>query len=220
MNLTADQIARAAGASSESAAAWRPHLLAAMTRFGINTPERAAGFLAQIGHESGGLRRLIENLNYSAEALVRVWPTRFRARLPGESLDAEFDGSGVAYADAFARKPEKIANVVYANRLGNGSRDSGDGFRFRGRGLIQITGRANYRAAGEALALPLEIEPDLAMTVGNSPLIAAWFWESRGLNARADARDIGGMARLVNGGNVGLEHRTALYNEAMRTLMA
>ena len=131
-----------------NAADWCPPLNEAMSRYEIDNPNRVAAFLAQIAQESGELQRLIENLNYSAKGLMKTWPRRFRT---------------LAAAQKYARQQEKIANHVYASRLGNGDEASGDGWRFRGRGLIQVTGRENYRVAGRALTLPLEDEPDLLL---------------------------------------------------------
>ncbi|MHA5526101.1 glycoside hydrolase family 19 protein, partial [Pseudomonas aeruginosa] len=122
-----------------------------MTRFGITSPVRAAAFLAQVGHESGQLTRLVENLNYSARGLAATWPSRY--------LGA--DGQPNALAQRLARNPRAIANNAYASRNGNGDEASGDGWRYRGRGLLQITGRSNYRAAGTGLGQPLEQEPEL-----------------------------------------------------------
>src|SRR5262245_36192792 len=124
---------------------WISALNAAMQRFEINTPARAAAFLAQTAHESGEFRRLVENLSYSAAGLCKTWPKRFL------TLDV---------AKPYERQPELLANYVYAKRLGNGDVASGDGWRFRGRGLIQLTGRGNYRSCGTAIVLPLEIEPE------------------------------------------------------------
>src|SRR6266478_6124926 len=124
---------------------WTAALNAAMDRFEINTPYRAAAFLAQVAHESGELQRLVENLSYTAARLCAVWPNRFA------TVDA---------AQPYERNPERLANYVYARRLGNGDVASGDGWKFRGRGLIQLTGRGNYRSCGTAVALPFESEPE------------------------------------------------------------
>jgi putative chitinase len=171
-------------------------------KFDINTPERIAGFLAQIGHESGGFRFTSENLNYRAEALTRVWPSRFP---PG-------------IAESYAMQPEKIANRAYANRMGNGDEASGDGWKYRGRGLIQLTGADNYAAFSldadnEALSDPDSVaEPELAA------LSAGWFWKKNGLNALADNRDIVGMTRRINGGTNGLDDRQMRYSRLMSVL--
>ena len=133
---TASQIQQAVGCNAATADKWAGAIRAACRQFNIDTPERLAAFLAQVGHESGSLARVVENLNYGADGLLRTWPSRFDR----------------ATAAALARKPEAIANLVYANRMGNGSPESGDGWRYRGRGLIQLTGRANYAGMSETLS--------------------------------------------------------------------
>lgn len=172
------------------------------SNFDINTPERVAGFLSQTGHESGGFRFTTENLNYRAEALTRVWPSRFP---PG-------------IAESYAMQPEKIANRAYADRMGNGNEASGDGWKYRGRGLIQLTGADNYAAFSldadnEALSDPDSVaEPELAA------LSAGWFWKKNSLNALADAKDIVGMTRRINGGTNGLDDRQLRYSRLISVL--
>lgn len=174
---------------------WAIPLQFVCDKYEINTPERVAGFLAQIGHESGGFRFTSEDLHYRAEALTRVWPSRFP---PG-------------VAESYAMQPEKIANRAYADRMGNGDEASGDGWKYRGRGLIQLTGKDNYAAFSldadnEALSDPDSVaEPELAA------LSAGWFWSKNGLNALADAKDIVGMTRRINGGTNGLDDRQMRY---------
>ncbi|HEJ2200336.1 TPA: glycoside hydrolase family 19 protein, partial [Pseudomonas aeruginosa] len=143
-----------------------------MTRFGITSPVRAAAFLAQVGHESSQLTRLVENLNYSAQGLAATWPSRYVGA----------DGQPNALAQRLARNPRAIANNAYASRNGNGDEASGDGWRYRGRGLLQITGRANYRAAGAGLGQPLEQEPELLEQPEWAVISAAWWWASHDLN--------------------------------------
>lgn len=188
----------------------------AMMRYNINTPNRSRAFLAQIGHESGQLSAVVENLNYSAKALRSVFGKYFKT-------DAE--------AEQYARKPETIANVVYANRLGNGNTASGDGWRYRGRGLIQLTGKANYdKATNEMYALPMGVdfvdEPDLLATPEYAAQSAAWFWENNGLNALAD--QLGGaddaevfkaITKRINGGYNGLDDRLAIYQRAKTVIV-
>ena len=147
---------------------------AAMRRFEIATPARMAAFCAQLAHESGQLQRWTENLSYRWERLRQVFPKYFPS-------DAE--------ARPFDRKPERIANRVYANRMGNGPEASGDGWRYRGRGPIQLTGRDNYRACGQGIGVDLIADPDLLVTPEPGCLAAAWFWARNGLNALADAGD-------------------------------
>ena len=181
---------------------WAIPLQFVCDKYEINTPERVAGFLAQCGHESGGFRFTSEDLHYRAEALTRVWPSRFP---PG-------------IAESYAMQPEKIANRAYADRMGNGNEASGDGWKYRGRGLIQLTGADNYAdfslsADNEALSDPDSVaEPELAA------LSAGWFWSRNGLNALADARDIVGMSRRVNGGTNGLDDRQMRYSRLMSVL--
>lgn len=188
----------------------------AMTRYNINNKNRICSFLAQLGHESGQLSAVVENLNYSAKALRSVFGKYFKT-------DAE--------AQQYARKPEEIANVVYANRLGNGNSASGDGWRYRGRGLIQLTGKANYeKATNEMYALPMGVdfvnEPDLLATPDYATQSAAWFWETNGLNALAD--QLGGandteifkaITKRINGGYNGLDDRLAIYERAKTVIV-
>jgi putative chitinase len=190
---------------------WAAALAPALARFEINTDARLCSFLAQTGHESGQFNRLVENLNYkTALRLTKVWPKRF----PTEAAASPYVGNEA-----------KLANIVYANRLGNGNEASGDGYRYRGRGLIQITGRSNYAAAGAALGLDLIGAPDLLLEKENAALSAAWFWNSRGLNALADDKtddndleDFTEITKRINGGTVGLQERLALFNKIQANL--
>ncbi len=170
-------------------------------KFGINTPLRLAHFLAQCGHESGGFRVTSENLNYSAKGLNGI----FKKYFPTE-----------AAAAAYARNPQKIANKVYANRMDNGSEASGDGYKFRGRGYIQLTGRANYTLFGKAIGEDIANNPDLVS--GKYALLsAAWFWSKNGLNKLADggASDsvVTSITKRVNGGTIGLADRIKHFKE-------
>lgn len=174
----------------------------AMAEFVIESARQAASFIAQVGHESRQLQACEENLNYSAEALVRIWPKRFDA----------------AVAARCARHPELIANRAYANRYGNGDEDSGDGWRYRGRGLIQITFRDNYASCGAALDLDLVGQPELLLDPANAARSAGWFWKDHGLNAAADAGDVALQTRLINGGTLGLAERQALVDRALEVL--
>ena len=158
---------------------------AAMRRFEISTPARMAAFCAQLAHESGQLQRWTENLSYRWERLRQVFPKYFPS-------DAE--------ARPFDRKPERIANRVYASRMGNGPEASGDGWRFRGRGPIQLTGKDNYRACGQDIGVDLVEDPDRLATPEPGCLAAAWFWARNGLNALADAGDFVTITRRINGG--------------------
>lgn len=171
----------------------------AMEEFEIDTPQRQAMFLAQCCHESAYFRAVSENLNYSADGLRRVFPKYFRDVDP----------------NAYARKPEKIANRVYANRMGNGNEASGDGWRFRGRGLIQLTGKNNYIACGEGLEMDLLEDPSYLETPEGAARSAAWFWWNNDLNQFADKDDIVTCTKRINGGTIGLDDRRALWTRAL-----
>lgn len=201
--LTAD-ILRAAmpAARLTDIARFATPLAEARAEWNIDTPLRLAAFLAQIAHESGQLRTLVENLNYSAEALLRVFPRHFDAGL----------------AAAYARQPERIGSRVYANRMGNGDEASGDGWRYRGRCLIQVTGHDNYAACGSALGLDLIAQPELLEQPGPAARSAGWFWHRNSLNRPADARDIETITRRINGGLTGLDDRKAHYARACTAL--
>ncbi|PKM14083.1 MAG: glycoside hydrolase family 19 [Gammaproteobacteria bacterium HGW-Gammaproteobacteria-5] len=185
-----------------------PALNRAMNRYSLSSAVRCAAFLAQIGHESGQLRRLVENLNYSAAGLAATWPSRFRSA----------DGQPNALAQRLERQPEQIANHVYADRLGNGPAASGDGWRYRGRGLIQLTGRANYRACGSAIGADLLTAPDLLEQPEWAAMSAAWFWSSNGLNELADAGRFEAITRRINGGTHGQPQRLALWRAGQEVL--
>jgi len=196
---------------------WHHALVQLLPDYDINTPKRIAAFIAQCSHESGGFRVLTENLNYSAQGLANTWPTRFAVRnMAGEYLrDAKGRYVPTDRAKLFARKPEMIANSVYANRMGNGSEESGDGWAHRGRGLKQLTGKDNYRACGIAIGDDFLKEPDRLLLPVNAALSAGWFWSVNKLNALADAGDVLGLTKRINGGTIGLKERTALYDRAL-----
>jgi putative chitinase len=198
MTITAEKLKEAFDLADGTAEKYITALNAAMTEFEINTPARRAMFLAQCCHESGHFRAVSENLNYKAESLARVFPKYFKDVDPSD----------------YAKQPEKIANRVYASRMGNGDEESGDGYRFRGRGLIQLTGKSNYTACSEDLEVDLLENPDYLTTPEGAARSAAWFWNANDLNKYADADDIVGCTKRVNGGTIGLEERTELYNEA------
>lgn len=170
----------------------------------INTPLRVAHFLAQIAEESASLNAVIENFNYSATALMAV----FRKYFPTHEL-----------ADEYARKPELIANRVYANRMGNGDEQSGDGWKYIGRGLIQITGKENYKACGSNLELDLITEPKELEIPQNAVDSAVWFWNSYNLNCLADADDLVSITKKINGGTKGLEDRKKFLTRAKEMLL-
>ncbi len=173
-------------------------------KYDINTSaERLAAFLAQTSHESGGFTATKENLNYSAEGLLRVFKLRFPS---------------LAIAAAYARNPERIANKVYANRMGNGSEESGDGFRYRGRGLIQLTGKDNYTAFAADLGISVEACVTFMETAEGIVESAGWFWNKKNLNRYCDASDFVGLTKAINGGTHGLEDREQKYAAAMKVL--
>jgi len=170
----------------------------------IDTPLRVCHFLAQIIHESGHLRYNSENLNYSASALKSV----FKKYFPTDEL-----------ANKYARQPEKIANRVYANRMGNGNEASGDGWKMRGRGLIQLTGYDNYKKCGEYFNIDLIKTPDLLLVPEYSIKSACWYWNTRKLNDLADKDDIIGITKKVNGGLNGIESRKEILGRAKNILL-
>lgn len=171
--------------------------------FDVTTNQRIASFLAQCGHESAGFSKFVENLNYSTEAIKRVFPKYFRDVNPED----------------YARNPEKLANRVYANRMGNGDEASGDGYKYRGRGLIQLTGRSNYAFAANMTGKPLLDDPDLAATDVDTMTVAALtYWNANSLSKFADNEDIKGQTKRINGGYNGLDERIQLYNIILRKL--
>jgi putative chitinase len=183
---------------------WVTALNDTFSKFGILTPNQQAAFIGQCGHECGHFRILEENLNYRAATLMKLWPKRFPT---------------LEIANAYAGNPKKIANMVYANRMGNRDESSGDGYRFRGRGCIQLTGHANYFHAGKALGVDFVMEPDLVATPKYAALTAGWFWSTHGCNSLAEAADWTGLTKKINGGTIGLEDRIKHTNEALNVLM-
>lgn len=209
MQLTPQQLLLVLPNARQVAGVFVSALNQAMARFRIDSPVRASAFLAQIGHESQQLTKLNENLNYSAQGLATTWPTRFRGA----------DGKPNAKALQIQHRPEAIANSAYANRNGNGDEASGDGWRYRGRGLIQLTGRANYRAVGAGIAADLEQIPQLLEQPVYAALSAAWYWKEYGLNELADAGKFEAISRRINGGLTGQAEREALWEVAKRVLV-
>jgi putative chitinase len=188
---------------SNNTSEWYQALVNNLPLYDINTPERVAAFIAQCAHESGGFRRLKENLNYKWESLRRVFPKYF----PTDDV-----------AQEYAHKPEQIANRIYGSRMGNGDESSGDGFRYCGRGLIQLTGKNNYTKFAESIHMAVEEVPTLLETYDGAVKSACWFWSSNNLNQWADAGDILTMTKRINGGTIGLEDRIKHYNHAMEVL--
>lgn len=183
---------------------WVEPLQTLLPKYEINTVSRIAGFIAQCGHESLNFKVLEENLNYSADGLNKIFPKYF--------VRAGRD------AQEYHRQPQKIANVVYANRMSNGDTESNDGYFFRGRGVIQLTGRSNYTAFGKTVGMtPEEVVEYLGTKMGALES-ACWYWDSRNINAACDAGNIEKMTKLVNGGTIGLEDRRHHYKKALRIL--
>jgi putative chitinase len=182
---------------------WLEALVAGASRWGIDTKDRLAAFAGQLGHESAEFTRFEENLNYGIERLMAVWPKRFPNRHS---------------AAPYARNPQALANHVYGSRMGNGPEESGDGWLYRGRGPIQLTGMNNYRDAGAGIGVDLISAPDKVLEPETGIAAAGWFWTSRGLNDLADIQAHGAITKKINGGDLGLEHRTSLTNK-IRSLM-
>jgi putative chitinase len=187
--------------------AWYEALMQVLPKYGVNTPRRVAHFISQCAHESNNFRSLEENLNYSADALARVFPRYF--------------GAGKRDAAAYARNPEKIANYVYMDEFRTakmGNVNPGDGWRFRGRGLKQLTGRDNYTRFGKSVGMTAEEAADYVATEKGAVESACWFWDTNKLNTIADTDDVVLMTRRINGGKIGLEDRQQRYNRALPLL--
>jgi putative chitinase len=200
MPITADQLKQL-----HIGPEWLDGLNATFERFDIMNPLRQAAFIAQCGHECGNFKTLEENLFYKAETLMKLWPKRFPT---------------LEFANQYAKNPKKIANMVYANRMGNRDEASGDGYRFRGRGCIQLTGHANYYHAGKALGEDFVMQPELVATPMYAALSAGFFWNTQKLNALADNQDMKMMTKKINGGFIGLADREKHYSHALAVLTA
>lgn len=184
---------------------WTEALNDYLPEFDIVTDKRIAAFLAQSTHESQDFTRLTENLNYRAESLIRVFPKYFPS---------------ITLANQYAFNPQKIANRVYANRMGNGNESSGDGWRYRGRGLFQLTGKYNYQKFSETIDISLSDTIDFLETFQGAVLSSCWFWDSRKLNVYADNSDITGMTKIINGGYNGLDDRKFRYAKFIKIIRA
>ena len=184
-------------------AEWVDALNQTFQRFSINTINQQAMFIGQCSHECGNFKLLKENLNYKAATLMKLWPKRF------PSLEK---------ANEYAGNPRKIANSVYASRMGNRDEASGDGFRFCGRGIIQLTGHSSYFHAGKALGVDFVADPDLVSTPQYAALTGGWFWSTHNLNAPADALDYQKVTRIINGGTIGLDDRIKHVQHALAVL--
>ena len=185
------------------ASEWSEPLNATFVKFGMVSPKEQAAFIGQASHESGHFRLLEENLNYRAETLMKLWPRRF------PTIDE---------ANKYARQPKLIANHIYCNRMGNRDEASGDGFRFRGRGLFQLTGHDNYWHAGQGLGQDFVMNPDLVATPMFAALTAGWFWKTHGCDKLVDSPEQ--MCKRINGGLIGLQDRIAQTSKALQVLLA
>ena len=182
---------------------WLGPLEETFAKYDISTPQRQSSFIGQCAHESGNFRILEENLNYSATRLMAVWPSRF------PSLDV---------ADQYANNPEKLANKIYSGRMGNGNEESGEGYAYRGRGLIQMTGKEAYANCGSGLGMDFIGNPNWLVDPKYAALSAGWFWNKKGLNNLADAQDYETMTKRINGGLNGLDDRKAKIAKALSVL--
>ena len=180
---------------------WEEPLQAAFDKYDINTPKRQAAFIGQCAHESANFKVLQENLNYSAEGLMKTWPSRF----PTKEI-----------ADQYARNPAKIAGKVYNGRLGNTSEE--EAAKYLGRGLIQLTGKENYERCGSAIGVDLINEPTLLVEPNHAAMSAGWFWNKKGLNELADAQEHGIITKRINGGTLGLDDRILKTTKALSVL--
>ena len=196
--VNAEQLARL-----HIGAEWVDALNETFSRFNITTNNQKAMFIGQCSHECGNFRILEENLNYREATIMKLWPKRF----PTQEI-----------ANAYDRNPKKIANMVYASRMGNRDESSGDGYRFRGRGCIQLTGHANYFHCGKALGVDFVANPDLVATPKYASLSAGWFWSTHNCNAPADALDFAKVTKIINGGLIGLADREKHVREALSVL--
>ena len=182
---------------------WLNPLNETFAKYDISTPLRQAAFIGQCAHESNNFTRLEEGLNYSASRLMVVWPSRF------PTLEA---------AAPYANNPEKLADKVYGGRADLGNKEDGDGFKFHGRGCIQLTGRDSYERCGEAIGVDLIGQPNFLVEPLYACLSAGWFWNKKGLNVLADAQEYGQMTRRINGGLVGLDDRIVKITKAKQVL--
>lgn len=220
--MTPSQLSIAMGIPLQRAFVWADPITSAMLKYDISkTPERISAFIGQIGHESDGLSWLEENLMYSAPRLCAVWPTRFY--LPPDGPDwFKADGSVIAKGRAKATDYEwrQIAtgNRAYAGRNGNGNEDSGDGYIYRARGPIGLTGLANYKACGEGIGFDLAGNPGLVLQPAIGALTAGWFWHARNCNALVDAGDFRGLTIAINGGLLGFEDRASRMRVALNAV--
>jgi putative chitinase len=202
MQITREQLASCIG-NNAYLDQWCHALNSILSDYGIDTPQRVSAFIAQCAHESGNFTALHENLNYRAATLRKIFPKYF----PTDELANQYA--------SLPNKAEAIANRVYANRMGNGDEASGDGFRYCGRGLIQLTGKDNYSWFAASLEMPVEEVPAYLQTFEGAVQSACWFWETNNLNQWADKGDILTLTKRINGGTIGLEDRIKHYEHAL-----
>ncbi len=215
----ASQIAAATGSNLAAAQKWANPLADAMLKYDITTPQRQAAFLAQAGHESQGLSRVVENLNYTPEALITTFNTKVTRFI-------KIDAFRYGRTPDHPANQEIIANIAYCGRMGNGPFESGDGYRFRGRGIGQITGKDNYAACGKAIGLDLVANPEKLELPSVGAMAFAWFWDSNKLNPLADIGDFIGISGAINCGTAkapqsrinGLAARMDLWAKAKTAL--
>jgi putative chitinase len=207
--ITVEYLMSATGATRTHAERFLPYIEQTCLTYEITSPLRVAGFLSQIGHESGGLAVLQESLNYSVSALLKLF---------GRHRISEADALRYGRAPGQPANQQMLANLLYGGEFGRknlGNTEPGDGWLYRGRGLKQLTGRSNYRRCGEAIGADLLDEPDLLLEPANAALSAGWFWSANGLNSIADTGNVAAMTKRINGGSIGLAQREALFRTAL-----
>jgi len=220
MTPTIDQLI-AANIKQSVAEKWLPYVQQALNRFDITSEKQVAAWIAQTAHESGGYVNLTENLNYSDVGLAGTWPNRF-AEIDPSTKKPKKDAKGFnipnRFAKALHRNPEAIANVVYGGRLGNGPIESGDGWKHRGMGLKQLTGKENHKRCGDALGIDFISNPEKLLEPEYASLSAAWFWVDKKCGSLADADDFVGLTKRINGGTIGLQDREKRYKAVLASL--
>lgn len=200
---------------------WLPFIRETCEKYQINTDKRIASFLAQTAHESGGYTMLEENLNYSDATMAAVWPNRFAVIDPATKKPKKDEkGKNIpnAFAKALHRKPEAIANAVYSNRMGNGTIESGEGWKHRGMGLKQLTGKDNHKRCGDALGADFVSNPELLLEPKWAALSAGWFWSANKLDMFADNDDLEGQTKKINGGLIGIDDRKKRYKACLESM--
>jgi len=202
VNLTVEQLKNLIRTNADYVN-WYNALIKVLPDYQIDTPQRLAAFISQCAHESADFTEVQENLNYKAESLMRTWPSHFPT---------------IEIANQYAHNQEMIANRAYANRMGNGNEASGDGWKFCGRGLIQLTGRSNYQNFADSLQMSIDDVPDYLKTYEGAIQSACFFWENNNLNDWADKGDVKRMTKIINGGDLGYDDRLNRYTEAYNIL--